>query len=169
MKYLVLCAMCTVGCVGNDEVIAVSEQMIYRKNTHTDVGWWAHDDNDGADSVYVSFNSKEFKSADEYGVFVEMPDCAPQQTFVVSFDGLARGDFEYRASLRLTVKQGDVVTPIPGAQVYLTPIPNVTSVHIGGAFIPAVVGRCHVGLVGKTFTNGIELFGAATLLVQRHR
>lgn len=172
----VLCALASlaIGCNANGELatdddIGTAEQAIYRAGSSTDVSWWTHDDNGLADTTYATFSDKTYQSGDDYSVFVDVPACSPTDTFVTTFNGMARGDFEYRASLRLTVTQNGITVPIHGAQLYLEPSTRIQPVHILGPFTVTGSDTCRVGIEGKAFTKSLDLFGGATLFVTRHR
>jgi hypothetical protein len=156
------------GCA-HEEHTADAEQAIYRSNTSTDTSWWTHDDEDGPDSVYATFSTQAFATADDAGVFVDVPNCSPSDTFIAHFNGIAAGEFEYRASLRMVVQHAGSSFPIHGAQVYLPPINDVMPFHLTGVFTVPSNGPCRISLSGKSFTRSLELIGGASLIVQRLR
>lgn len=142
---------------------------LLREGLTTDVSWWTHDDEDGEDSTYLAFDGQTWSYGDGAGVFVDFPACANTAAFVASFTGMARGDWQYRASLRLTVEQNGLTQDVHGAQGYFTPTDGVDRVAISGVFTAPGEGPCRVGIKGRTFTGKFELFGGATFVVERHR
>jgi hypothetical protein len=127
--------------------------------------WWINDDMGGADSAYAVFDSIE--EAASINAYVEF-DCNAGSTASVAFDGMGRGDFDYRASVRVTVEVNDETYAVPGAQRYVTPAEGsgIVPVSMSGVFIVPESGTCRVALRGKAFVGALELFGAGTLLVQ---
>ena len=158
-----------------EEVDPVSEveSLMYRSNTAVDIAWWTHDEQGGADDVYTDFTTQEYESPDTDGVFVDLPDCLSGDTFTVEFNGIASGDWQYRASLRAHVTHGEIESDIHGAQIYVTPPTHpgaIVPVHISGVFTaPQTGGPCRVTIRGKTFAGTMSLFGGASLVVKRHR
>lgn len=158
--------------LGEADGAIYKEIAIYRPATSTDVSWWTHDDVDAADETYLAFTSQTYQSGEPSGVYVDLPDCQTGDTFTASFDGLAKGTWQYRASLRMTVTQNGETFDVHGAQAYLfQPVSpsDVKAARLSGVFTVPGTGGCRVSIKGKTFSGALSLFGGAALVVTRHR
>jgi hypothetical protein len=165
---LPILALLASGC-SNTENVGEAVQAIYKPGLATDISWWTHDDEDGAETSYTTFDMQSFRVADDDGVFVDVPDCKTTDTFTVSFTAHSRGSFEYMASLRLMVGQSGDYTPIHGAQTYIEPRTALARIAMHGVFTVNKNETCRVALAGKAFTGALAMVGAATMVVERHR
>lgn len=170
-------ALATASCVSGG-----STSLEGRPTKRIEVSSWSRDDGDAADTTYMYVVSPQsdgdlgdYVDGTAFGVHVESP-CADGDLMVARFVGQAKGAWEYRASIRLTVQHSarDDAAPIDvtGAQSYITRLPleqDVRQIYLQGASeYSGPDGECRFSIKAKTFTGTMELFGSASLMVERY-
>lgn len=168
------------GCTATDADTEPGQQaQSIAELKRADIGTWSRDDADGPDHTYMFIDATS--AGDGYvhgtapGVYADV-SCSAGDAVLARFVGQARGTWDYRAALRLTISLPDeqpvVYTDISGAQSYFDAPENdqeILPVTLQGvAYAPDGAKRCRVGIKGKVFTKTMELFGAAALLVERY-
>lgn len=162
-------------CAGQCAVASNDDKLIWSQLDVLDVGSWSHDDRDETVDPYMSFDGPDYTTADESGVFVDMP-CNANDLLIARFVGIARGPWQYRAAIRLFVNADQEhpalsTVDVPGA-LSLVSQPRsdqeAVPVILQGVVEAPPGGMCHVGVKGKTLDGSIDFFGAASLVVERH-
>lgn len=145
--------------------------------TRTDVFFTQNDDGDGPVTVYYTFDDTGAPAYQD-GPFIDVTGCLEDDVLVARFQGLFRGNFVQVAAIRLDFildfggGNQSAQAHFAGALARFAPAASATDPFPGALQGYQVVdrdGTARIKLVGKTFTDDLELISAYTIIVDRYR